>query len=138
MRGIESARAEWEADSEPCPSERRLRKSTVIDEFRRYGDALALLVWTNVCTISKLEAVNPRTGAASQLVEYLKSLADRHDIRLFGNITAYIPDLPGPQDNLLLQSQLEAWYERHGFWIHRGQKLVELWYPPPSIAVAKE
>lgn len=130
MTSIERARAEWEVNSKPSPREGRRRNRLVIDEFRRYGEALALLEWTKVCIISKIETLRPRAGAASRLIEYLKSLADSHHISLFGNITAYVPETPHVLDGLLSQAELEAWYKKRGFFVHRGRSgIVEFWYP---------
>ena len=132
MTPIELVRAEWEASTAFCPrtwfaGKRRL---LVTDNFRRYGEAIAVLEWSSYCVVSKLESLSPRGGAASRLIAYLKTLADSHRIVLFGNATAYVPETQTVLNGLLTQSELEAWYQRHGFVMHRNSLgIMEIWYP---------
>lgn len=146
MAPILQARAEWEANSTPAPRMRRQGRCEVTDQFRQYEDVIAILEWTELCVISKVETLRPHVGAATRLLQFLKSLADRHQITLFGNATAYCPDEHRSKIELLSQDQLETWYERQGFRLHRGSLgIVEIWYPsapyaaqPPSAADAAQ
>lgn len=130
MPRSELARAEWEASTESRPRVQRQGKRELIDEFRQYGNALAVLKWGDFCTISKIESLRPGTGAATRLIEFIKSLAQKYQITLFGNATAYLPDNATTLDNFLTQDLLEGWYKRHGFQLHRNSlDGVEIWYP---------
>jgi hypothetical protein len=130
MNGIVAARTEWKKNSAPSPRARVLKRRVVTEEFRRFGEAIALLEWTDRCTILKVETLRPRMGAATALVEYLKRLVDFYEIPLCGNITAYVPDLPTETSNILSQQELETWYAKRGFALRRGSVgQIELWYP---------
>ena len=125
-----AARSEWEANTTAFPRERHSRKMVFVDQFRKYGDAMAVLEWSDRCVISKIETLSPGAGAASRLLGYLKLLSGRYQVRLFGNATAYVPNDFAVADQLLGQDRLEAWYRKHGFVLHKNAiGLVELRYP---------
>ena len=129
-RSILQAREVWELNTEPAPRERRQGKRDLIDEFRQFGNAIAILKWIDVCEISKIETLRPHEGAATALLEFLILLADQNQITLFGNATAYHPDDQIPGLAVLTQEQLEKWYEKHGFHLYTGKNgVVEIWYP---------
>lgn len=122
----------------PCTKIHYIGKTPSFDEFRQYGQAIAWLEWeSDYILISKMEAVlQARQGAAKQLVEFLKSLADKYHVRLFGHAVVYSPDPPVPVGDLLNQKQLEDWYVRRGFQLRRirGTDKSAIWYPeaPPA------
>jgi hypothetical protein len=136
MTPLQCAREEWEANTTPCPKKHSLSKFRTtfhIHEFRKFGQAIAWLKWNDdYIEITKLEKL-PGAGrrAGTPLIEFLKSIADKHHIRLFGNATIYQPDPPRPEAPLLPQEQLEAWYKKHGFQLYKNIEtgIVELWYP---------
>lgn len=69
-------------------------------------------------------------GEASRVLDWLKTLCDRHDVTLLGQANADAVDGLGQRDLL-------EWYARHGFHIddsRRGGPLV--WYPrrPETVA----
>lgn len=124
------ARAEWEANTKAQPRETRLKRRVIVDQFRQYGEALAILEWSDICTISKIESLHPGIGAASRLLEYVKSLGTRYQVALFGNATAYLPDVCASTSRLLSQEQLERWYRKHDFVLCKNKLgITELWYP---------
>lgn len=62
-------------------------------------------------------------GQASELLEWLKHICNRHEVTVLGQ--AHVDDESG-----LDQTQLLAWYARHDFQAddsHQGRPLV--WYP---------
>lgn len=130
---IEAAQAKWEADSLPYPLATRNERRSITENFRRLGDAITLLVWTDKCEVKKIESLCPRTGAASYLLRYIQSLADTYKIALFGNACVYRPLHLEPCGIIMQQAELEAWYIRHGFKLHRfrlgNEEVVEFWYP---------
>lgn len=132
MRPLELAWQEWERQTEPYPKTHYIGKKPFIDEFRRYGDAIAWLEIGDDCiTITKIEALKTGKGAARRLVEFLKSLADKYRVRLFGNAVVYPPDVPTPVGPLLSQQELEAWYAKMGFKLRKiaGTTITGIWYP---------
>ena len=130
---IETAKAQWEANSLPYPLITHHRRRIITEDFRRLGDAIALLVWTDKCEVKKIESLCPRTGAASHLLRYILSLADAYEITLFGNARAYTSPHQGSCNSIMLQADLEIWYIKYGFTLHRfrvgGEEVVEFWYP---------
>lgn len=125
---VSAARIEWEADSLASPREVTRRNRTMVQHFRRRKHVLAWLDWTaSGCTLLKLESAAHGQGAGSDFLEYVKRLADKHELSLHGNPVAYSP----PSSlKALSQQQLEAWYQRHGFSVtSNGRGLVELRYP---------
>ena len=122
----------------PCTKTHYIGKTPHRDEFRQYGQAIAWLEWEDDhILISKIEAVlQAGQGAAKQLIEFLKSLADKYHVRLFGLAKVYPPDPPVPAGDLLNQAQLEDWWVRRGLQLRRihGTDKSEIWYPdiPPA------
>jgi hypothetical protein len=139
MGSLSAARAEWEAATVPYPLPHKLSYGPVVEEsFRKYGDAIALLEWTDDCTITKIETLKPRCGAAGQLLEFLKRLAVKHYIRITGNPITYPPTCPLAAQSPLSQEKLESWYRKHGFhvgWTTEG--VLGLWYPEPPRPLAR-
>jgi hypothetical protein len=136
MTPLQRAREEWEANTTSHPKKHsisKFRPAFHIHEFRKFGQAIAWLKWDgDYIEITKFEKL-PGAGrqAGTPLVEFLKSVADKYQIRLFGNATIYQPDPPIPEGPLLSQDQLEIWYKKHGFQLYKSIKsgIVELWYP---------
>lgn len=61
-------------------------------------------------------------------------LADKYHVRLWGQVKSYTPDPPWCDDErILLQEELEAWYERRGFHLVRQRKPAPTWIWYPDI-----
>jgi hypothetical protein len=76
--------------------------------------------------IAKLEA-GPEKGSGGRLLEFLKSIADKHCIKLTGMVNAYKADACPEPD----QAKTVNFYRKHGF--HVGDKSpYALLYPPPD------
>jgi hypothetical protein len=134
MSSILAAKAEWEDITIPYPlSNQQSCGERVEDPFRRYGDAVACLEWDDHCTIGKIETLNPRSGGATSLLLFLKSLALKHDFLLYGDPVVYPPATSFPATALLSQEELETWFARLGFLVQRSSKGVPyVWYPRPG------
>jgi hypothetical protein len=137
MKPLELAWQEWERQTTPYPKVHYIGKTLTIDEFRRYGDGIAWLEQhRDYIVITKIEALQTGQKAAKRLVEFLKSLADKYSVRLFGNAGVYPPDPPVPVGTLLTQQQLEDWYRKLGFQLRKiGESgVTAIWYPdfPPN------
>jgi hypothetical protein len=134
---LQRARQEWEQVTTPCTKMHYIGKNPYRDEFRQYGQAIAWLEWDDeFIQITKIEALQPGRGAATKLIGFLKTLADKYQVRLFGNAVVYRPDPPIPEGNLLSQAELEGWYKKHGFQLRKigDTCLTAIWYPdaPPT------
>jgi hypothetical protein len=126
---IAAARLQWERDSILSPREVIKRRRSIVEPFCRHEGVLAWLEWSSLCTIVKLEAINPHKGAGTAFLKYLTTLADTHQITLFGNPVVYSTNLI--EEAFLPQQQLELWYQKHGFTITRSERgIVELRYEP--------
>ena len=76
--------------------------------------------------IAKLEA-GPEKGSGARLLEFLKSIADKHRIRLTGMVNAYKTDACPEPD----QAKTVIFYRKRGF--HVGDRSpYTLRYPPPE------
>jgi hypothetical protein len=135
MTAIEQAQQEWEANTTPHfkkHSISQFRPAFHIHEFRKYGKAIAWLQWDEGrMEIKKIETLGECKGAATKLIEFLKTLADKYNICIFGNAVVYTPDPPIPKVILFSQQQLEDWYKHLGFKLVKiGETgLTAIWYP---------
>jgi hypothetical protein len=133
MTQLELARKEWEDNTAPATKIRvvgKYHKREFKHEFRQYGLALAWLKWDDgLVEIAKIETLQAGKGETKRLLAFMKSIADKHKVRIFGRVAVYEPDPPTPQGTLLSQDQLEDWYGRQGFRLERNQCGVFLWYP---------
>jgi hypothetical protein len=131
MSALSAARSEWEASTIPYALPHKQSYGEVIEEpFRRYGDAIALLDWEDFCAISKIETLRPKSGAATRLLSFLKELATKHGIRIYGNPVVYEPTCPQAAVSPLSQGELSDWYTRNGFVVGRSSHGVPyLWFP---------
>ncbi|HWW00544.1 MAG TPA: hypothetical protein VNZ64_12665 [Candidatus Acidoferrum sp.] len=131
MSALSAAQSEWESATTPYPLPCKLSYGEVIEEpFRKYGDAIALLDWSDWCVISKIETLRPRAGATTRLLSFLKDLATKHDIRIYGNPVVYEPTCPQAAVSPLSQEELNAWYMNNGFVVGRSSQGVPyLWFP---------
>ena len=130
LDSINQARVEWEQKTQKKYCSRFNKRREIIDEFRQYGDAKAILVWGEDCTISKIETLKANSGAGANLLVFLKYLADKYKINLFGNATSYMPCNSLFEKELLCQNQLENWYLKHGFKCYRNSLgIIEISYP---------
>jgi hypothetical protein len=137
MTPLQQAREEWEQNTVACPKIHYIGKNPYQHEFRQYGKAIAWLEWDDeFIEIKKIETLQQGQGAATKLVEFLKTLADKYHVRLFGNAVIYPPDPPAPEGHLFTQAQLESWYGKHGFILRkiRNTGITAIWYPniPPN------
>ncbi|NOS69737.1 MAG: hypothetical protein HOP33_07390 [Verrucomicrobia bacterium] len=128
---ILAGKMEWELETSPYPLPHKLASGEVIMEsFRRYRDAIALLDWENYCVIEKIETLKPRTGAATSLITFLKTLALKHRFRIFGNPIPYKPTCLLAAASPLSQTDLQSWYSKNGFLVGNGNDGgIYLWFP---------
>jgi hypothetical protein len=135
LTSLSAAQAEWEAATTPYPLPHKQSYGKIIDEpFRRYGDAIAWLEWQDNCTITKIETLKPRTSAATSLLSFLKTLATKHGIHIYGSPVIYEPTCPLAAVLPLSQEELEAWYSKNGFLVGRSSNGVPyFWYPSPPV-----
>lgn len=131
MSSLSAAQAEWEAATIPYPLPHKQSYGEIVEEpFRRYGGAIAWLDWDEYCIIKKIETLRPRTGATTSLLSFLKTLAAKHRVRIYGNPVVYEPTCPQAAASPLSQEELNAWYSKHGFLVGRSSEGVPyLWYP---------
>jgi len=147
MTPIQQAQHEWEANTTPYPKNHLVlpvvRNNPIVhkDNFRKYGQAIAWLEWDGkYIEMKKFEKLPcAAKGAGTPLIEFLKSLADKYHVRILGNPLRYDPDPPVPCGPLLSQAQLEGWYEKQGFRIHKipNSDIPIMWYPdapPPKLS----
>jgi len=124
---------EWEDKTTPQHKERIVGNKSRIQEFRKYGEAIAWLELDGKhIVIKKIEKLSYEgRGAGTALIEFLKSLADKYQVRLFGSVAAYDLEPPIPNCPTLSQSQLEAWYQKLGFKLSRipNSDISLIWYP---------
>ena len=123
MTPLQQARHEWEANTTPHPKKHPLSKFRAefhTHEFRQFGQAIAWLNWTEDCIeITKFETLQPGGGGPSRLIEFLKTLADKYQVPLWGHARIYEPDPPIPEGHLLTRGQLENFYKKHGFKLRK-------------------
>ena len=113
---VELAWQEWHNHTTPHARLQYFHETAFSYEFRRYGQAIALLEPKgDYIFISKLETLQACRGAAKGLIEFLKQLSDKHEVRLFARAIAYKPDPPVPSGHLLTQAELLEWYGKLGF-----------------------
>jgi uncharacterized protein YggL (DUF469 family) len=129
----EQVQKEWEGSTVPATKtveRRQYKKWTETHEFRRFGEALAWLFWNpDFIAIRKLQTLNCGNGGPARLLKYLQTIADKHGLRIFARISAYLPDQPAPKCKFLNQQELEAWYARRGFKIVPTKCGTDGWYP---------
>lgn len=136
MNSLEAAHAEWEAATIPYPLLHKQSYGKIVEEpFRRYGDAIAWLEWEaheegSVCEFKKFETLKRKTGAATSLLNFLKTLAVKHQVHIYGNPTPYPPTCPMAAESPLSEEELKTWYSKRGFLVGRSKNGVPyLWYP---------
>jgi hypothetical protein len=118
MTPIQRAQQEWVANTKPFCKDHFYEngKWQGTDQFRQFDKAIALLNWNEDCIeILKLETLQPRQGGPTRLICFLKCLADRYKISLWGHARLYKLDPPFPEGRLLTKEELFAFYERQGF-----------------------
>ena len=131
LSSLSVARAEWEAATIPHPLNCKRSDGEIIEEpFRRYGDAIAWLEWDHYCQITKIETLRPMSGAPTSLLIFLKGIADRCRIHLYGFPVPYPPTCPLASSSPLSQEQLITWYSKCGFLVGKDRKGAPyVWYP---------
>lgn len=136
MNSISSAKQEWESETTPYPLIHKLSGGIKEEEpFRRFQNAIAWLEWSGICTIKKIETLRPKTGAATSLLSFLKGIACKHSIYIFGNPCYYPPTSPEATQSPLSQEELFSWYERRGFIVDCGIDCPSIWYPKAPTQV---
>jgi hypothetical protein len=139
MTPLQRAREEWEANTTPHPKKHPLSKfrpAFHTHEFREFAEAIAWVEWDGkYIEIKKIEKIPcAGRGAAIPIVNFLKVLADKYHVRLWGQAKSYTPDPPWCDDERILsQEELEAWYERLGFQLVRQRKPAPTWIWYPDI-----
>jgi len=135
---LQHAQQEWEDNTTPHPKEHFYEngKKQGTDEFRKRGQAIALVNWgCEDIEITKLEKLpGAGKGAANPLVNFLKELANKHHIRISCQVRPYTPDKPFPDEPIITeQEKLEAWYEKHGFQLITQGKPAPTWAWYPDV-----
>lgn len=139
MTPLQRAREEWEANTTPHPKKHPLSKFRMEEflthEFRQFGQAIALLDWAeDRIVITKFETLQPGGGGPTRLIEFLKILADKHQIPLWGHARKYDPDLPIPKGHLLTKDELEIFYKKRGFELCPiDADTSDMWYIPKKL-----
>jgi hypothetical protein len=132
MTHLHLAEEEWTAITQPAPKTHHRSRKPVTHPFRRFGQALAWVEFdAEQIEIKKLEmTVHPAKGAATLLLEALKAIATKHELRITGAAIAYLPDPPVPPGPFLSQKELEDWYRRRGFQLVPDRSCITIfWYP---------
>lgn len=74
---------------------------------------------TDEVHISSIQAMEPRKGQGQQGLDWLKELADKHDIKLSGYAKAY-------GTGRMTTAQLKKWYAKSGFKVDRAGNMERL------------
>jgi len=132
---LQQAQQEWETNTTPHPKNHPIDKNgkiVHIHEFRQFDNAIAWLNWNGDCIeITKIETLQPNQGASTRLIHFLKVLADKYQVRLWGHARIYQPDEPVPKGSLLTKNQLENFYKKHGFQLRKiDDDTSEILYVP--------
>lgn len=119
MTLLQQAKQEWEVNTKLYCKKHpisKFRPAFLKHKFRQYGNALAMLNWSQECIeISKFETLEAGSGDATRLIIFLKSISDKYQIPLCGHARIYEPDPPMPKGHLLTKEQLEGFYKKLGF-----------------------
>lgn len=122
MTPLKQAQQEWEANTTPYPKIHHVRPIvrnnpiTFPESFQQFDKAIALLNWDSDCIeLVKLETLQPRQGGSSRLVCFLKRLADKYQLTIWGHARPYKPDPPFPAGGIITKDQLDNFYRKHGF-----------------------
>ena len=142
MTPLKQAQQEWEANTTPHPKTHHVRpvvRNNPIpfsEDFRQFDKAIALLNWNSDCIeIAKLETLQPRQGGSSRLIVFLKKLADKYQVIIWGHARPYEPDPPCPADGLLTKDQLDNFYRKHGFVLREIDSTAsEIKYVPKQLS----
>ena len=129
---IQSGEKEWNEITQATPREILKYGKITTEEFRIFGNAAAWLEWTSYCTIKKIETFKPQSGAATNLLDKLKELANKHSFSIFANIAPYKTSIATNPLDLLDQNTLENWYTNRGFKLNKYHGSVCAWYPQPA------
>jgi hypothetical protein len=137
MTPLQRARDEWEANTTPHPKIHRIiseyrEEEFHKHEFRQFGQAIALLDWDeDRIVITKFETLQPGGSGATRLIEFLKTLADKYQIPLWGHARKYDPDPPTPKGHLLTKDELDIFYKKRGFELCPiDANTSDMWYIP--------
>jgi hypothetical protein len=116
MTPLQRARDEWEANTTPHPKIHR-----IISEYRAEDRIV----------ITKFETLQPGGSGATRLIEFLKTLADKYQIPLWGHARKYDPDPPTPKGHLLTKDELDIFYKKRGFELCPiDANTSDMWYIP--------
>lgn len=142
MTPLKQAQQEWETKTTPHPKIHHVRPVvrnspiTRIEEFRQFDKAIALLNWDSDCIeILKLETLQPRQGGPSRLICFLKHLADKYQVTIWGHARPYEPDPPFPAGGIITKDQLDNFYRNHGFELREIDALTsDIKYLPKKLS----
>jgi hypothetical protein len=71
---------------------------------------------------------------ASRLIRFLKLLADKYQIPLWGHARPYEPDPPHPAGRLLTKEELDNFYRKHGFKLSEIDSCIsDIKYVPKKL-----
>jgi hypothetical protein len=71
---------------------------------------------------------------ASRLIRFLKLLADKYQIPLWGHARPYEPDPPHPAGRLLTKEELDNFYRKHGFKLREIDSCIsDIKYVPKKL-----
>lgn len=122
MTPLQLAQKEWERKTQPHPKRHPVDKAgrVHIHDFLKYGQAIAFLnfdvEYIERTKLEKLPGVG--RGAAIPLVEFLKSIADKYHLDLYGHAKTYTPYPPISKGPVPSQEDLEAWYRKRDRAFH--------------------
>jgi hypothetical protein len=130
-----AALKEWEEASTPCPLWLTLPTTgeRVQELFRKYGKAFAVVELQDDdlgdrLLIERMESPEPKSGAGTSLLSFLKGLATKHGIRIELVACPYPPSMPQPAGTILTEKELVSWYEKRGF-VKKTWGMPTMWYP---------
>jgi hypothetical protein len=72
----------------------------------------------NSVHIHDISSYEPKSGAGTEALQHLTSLADKHDVRLVGTAKAYTSE----GGRIGTSKRLKKWYTKHGFTADHGDE----------------
>jgi hypothetical protein len=106
--------ADFEAETAPNPF-------VHIERIWHKAVGLEVSVFNQNIRLSNIRSLKPRQGYATQALQWLTSLADKHRVMITGTANPTDTKQPG-----LSKKELKAWYARHGFSVTRRGEIVYL------------
>ena len=131
------AREAWEHETLPSLKTRRLSSGQSVEEpFRIYRESAAAVIHWNgrFADIIRVETLAPKTGAATEMMKFIISLALEHGVILRGNPVPYPPSFQQAATAPMGQARLIQWYERLGFEVWESKGMYFMGYPTREAA----